>query len=258
MRQVADTGPNAGFTLVEMLAASMLMGIILAALATITAQWLPNWNRGVAQLQREKILATGLDRLTGDLAAAEFVSVGSGNAPPVFDGDEVSVTFVRTMLEPNAGLGLQLVRIAETSDDEGGPTLARSTAPLPMGASQGIDADALDFTNSVVVIRSPYRVSFSYAGPDRVWRDDWHGQPVLPRAVRIQIRDNATSALLAATTSTLIHAELPASCTWTGVVSNCPIGNRPGAAGTATGNAVNTNPQGVPANPFGGAINAGQ
>jgi general secretion pathway protein J len=240
-----------------MLAATLLMGIILATLATITAQWLPNWNRGVAQLQREKTLATGLDRLTSDLAAAEFVSVGPGNAPPIFNGDELSVTFVRTTLEPNAGLGLQVVRIAETSDNEGGPTLVRSTAPLPMGASQGVDANALDFTNSIVVIRSPYRVSFSYAGPDRAWQDDWHGRPVLPRAVRIQIRDNATSALLAATTSTLIHAELPASCTWTGVVSNCPIGNRPGAPGTATGNATNTNPQGAPGS-FGGAVNAGQ
>jgi general secretion pathway protein J len=258
MRRAADPASSAGFTLVEMLAATLLMGIILATLATITAQWLPNWNRGVAQLQREKILATGLDRLTDDLAAAEFVSVGSGKAPPVFEGDELSVIFVRTTLEPNTDLGLQVVRIAETSDDEGGPTLVRSTAPLPMGASQGFDADALDFTNSVVVIRSPYRVSFSYAGPDRAWRDDWHGQSLLPRAVRIQIRDNATSALLAATTSTLIHAELPASCTWTGVVSNCPIGNRPGAAASATSNAANTNPQGVPANPSGGAVNAGQ
>jgi general secretion pathway protein J len=258
MRRTVDPESSAGFTLVEMLAATLLMGIILATLATITAQWLPNWNRGVTQLQREKILATGLDRLTGDLAAAEFVSVGSGNARPVFDGDDLSVTFVRTTLEPNAGPGLQVVRIAETSDNEGGPTLVRSTAPLPIGASQGVDANALDYANSVVVIRSPYRVSFSYAGPDREWRDDWHGQPVLPRAVRIQIRDNATSALLAATTSTLIHAELPASCTWTGVVSNCPIANHPGAAGTAAGNAANANPQGAVGTPFGGAVNAGQ
>lgn len=246
---------SAGFTLVEMLAATLLMGIILATLATITAQWLPNWDRDVASLQREKLLATGLDRLTADLAAAEFVSVGPGNAPPVFAGDESSVTFVRTTLEPNADVGLQVVRIAQTSDDDGGPTLVRSTAALPMSASQGVDADTLDFTNPVVVIRSPYSVSFSYAGPDRQWQDDWQGQPVLPRAIRIQIRDNATSTLLAATTSTLIHAELPASCTWAGVASNCPIRNRPGASGAAT--SASTNTQGVPANP-GGAVNAGQ
>jgi len=254
MRNAADPARSGGFTLVEMLAATLLMGIILATLATITAQWLPNWDRDVTTLQREKILATGLDRLTADLAAAEFVSVGPANAPPVFDGDEFSVTFVRTTLEPNAGLGLQVVRIAESAGDDGGSTLVRSTAPLPMGASQGVDADALDFTNPVAVIGSPYHVSFSYAGPDRAWQDDWHGHPVLPRAIRIQIRDHATSALLAATTSTLIHAELPASCAWTGVVSNCPIGNQPGAPGTAA--PVSTNPQSAPVSPVGAAVNS--
>jgi general secretion pathway protein J len=254
MVSAADPARTGGFTLVEMLAATLLMGIILATLATITAQWLPNWNRDLTVLQREKILATGLDRLTADLAAAEFVSVGPANAPPVFDGDEFSVTFVRTTLEPNAGVGLQVVRIAETGDDKGGPTLVRSTAPLPMGAPQGIDVDALDFTNPVAVLGSPYHVSFSYAGPDRAWQDDWHGHPVLPRAVRIQIRDHATSALLAATTSTLIHAELPASCAVTGVVSNCPIGSQVGVPGTAA--PVNVNPQSTPVSPVGAAVNS--
>jgi general secretion pathway protein J len=252
MGSAADPARSGGFTLVEMLAATLLMGIILATLATITAQWLPNWNRDVAVLQREKKLATGLDRLTADLAATEFVSAGNGKAPPVFDGDEFSVTFVRTTLAPNAGLGLQVVRIAET-DDEGGSTLVRSTAPLPVGASQGFDADDLDFTNPVAVITAPYHVSFSYAGPDRAWQDDWHGKRLLPRAIRIQIRDSATSALLASTTSTLVHAELPASCAWTGVVSNCPIGNRPGTPAP-----VNTNAQGAPVSPVGAGVNSRQ
>jgi general secretion pathway protein J len=236
----AESARSAGFTLLEMLVAILLMGVCLAMLATITAQWLPNWDHGVARLQREKLLATGLDRVTGDLAAAEFISVGPGTAPPIFDGDELSVVFVRTTLAPNTGPGLQLVRIAETSDDEekNGPVLVRSTAPLPTGAAQGVDAGSLDFANPVAVIRPPYRVSFSYAGPDRLWRDNWHNQLVLPRAVRIQIRDNATSALLAATTSTLVHAELPASCTWTGLVTNCPIGGVRGAAGAGLGGAV--------------------
>jgi general secretion pathway protein J len=217
---------NAGFTLVEALVATLLMSVILAALATVTAQWLPSWNRGFTRLQGVQLLAVGLDRLTDDLSAAQFISVGPGNGPPLFDGDDLSVIFVRTTLAPSADAGLQVVRIAETSD-EGRPVLVRSTAPLPIGARQAADADTLNFANPVVVIRSPYRVAFSYAGPDRLWRDDWHDQHVLPRAIRVQIRDNATSALLAATTSTLVHTELPASCTWTGVVTNCTVAGAP-------------------------------
>jgi general secretion pathway protein J len=232
VRRAATAAGSPGFTLLEMLVSTLLMSIILAALATVTAQWLPNWDRGFTRVQRDELLAIGLDRLIDDLAAAEFISVGAGNSPPLFDGGELSVTLVRTTLAPNAGPGLEVVRIAETSDDAG-PALARSTAPLPVGATLSAGADTLNFSNPIVVIKPPYRVSFSYAGPDRVWRDTWSGQLQLPRAIRVQVRDNATSVLLEASTSTSIHTELPASCTWTGVVSNCPLGPRgpPGRPG---------------------------
>ena len=68
----APTG-EAGFTLIEVLMATLLMTVILAALATVTSQWLPNWNRGMARVQRAERLAMGLDRITADLAVAETI-----------------------------------------------------------------------------------------------------------------------------------------------------------------------------------------
>jgi general secretion pathway protein J len=257
MTRAGEQSRNAGFTLIEALAATLLMGVILAALATVTAQWLPNWNRGFARVQRVKLLTVALDRLTDDLSAAEFIAIGPANAPPTFDGDELSVTFIRTTFAPNAGVGLEVVRIAEASDDDQ-PALVRSTAPLPTGTGQAADVDALNFVNPVSVIRAPYRVSFSYAGPDRLWQDVWHNQRTLPRAIRIQVRDNATSTLLAATTSTIVHTELPASCTWAGTVSNCPMAGAQGAPGGPAGGAINGGAQGAPSSPFGGAVNGGQ
>src|SRR6266545_6933265 len=62
-----------GFTLLEAVIALALMGIILGALATISSQWLPNWNHGIVRLQREEQLALALERLSLDLAAAEFI-----------------------------------------------------------------------------------------------------------------------------------------------------------------------------------------
>src|SRR5437868_14517203 len=97
---------SAGFTLIETLIATALMGAILAALATVTAQWLPNWNRGFARVQRSEQLGLGLERLIADLAAAEFVSPGRGTVTPLFDGAEQSVTLVRTAIGPNARAGL--------------------------------------------------------------------------------------------------------------------------------------------------------
>jgi hypothetical protein len=74
------------------------------------------------------------------------------------------------------------------------------------------DPSELNFANPVVVLRGPFRVAFSYAGPDRVWQDSWRGKPQLPRAIRLQVRDAATSRILTASTATLVHAELSARC----------------------------------------------
>lgn len=244
MTPPAASSGNAGFTLVEALLATLLMSLIMAALATVTAQWMPSWDKGVERLQRVEALGLGLDRLAADLTAAEFVSAGPGIGPgsgvtvdaPIFDGGALSVIFVRTTLSPNGGTGLEVVRIAETSDDDRGPVLVRSTAPFSPNVAGTGSVDGLLYSNPVAVIRAPYRVTFSYAGIDRVWRDTWHNQTELPRAVRIRLRDILTSTTLAVSTSTLIHAELPVHCTWAKSISECPALARQGSAvGTEAG-----------------------
>lgn len=246
---------SAGFTLVEAVAATLLMSLILAALAMVTGQWLPNWDRGAARLQRANLLTLGLDRLTDDLAAAEFISADVQDKFPIFVGSELSVVFVRTTLAPNVGTGIEVVRIAETSDSSG-LAVVRSTAPLPIGFGQSVDSDTLVFANPVVMTRAPYRVTFSYAGPDRVWRNAWQGQALLPRAVRVLLRDNATAKILAASTSTLVNAELPARCTWPASVGACPeLGGLLGTAAvsSAAGGATTTAAGGAAAPAAGGA-----
>jgi hypothetical protein len=46
-------------------------------------------------LQREKLLVIGLEPRTDDLAAAEFIPVRLGNAPPIFGHAELSGSFRR-------------------------------------------------------------------------------------------------------------------------------------------------------------------
>ena len=197
----------AGFTLIEALVATALMGLILAALATITAQWLPNWNHGIVRVQRNEQVALGLERLAADLAAAEFIPASHQTRKPLFDGTNRSVTFVRTALGPNTGPGLEVVRIAEISSEQG-PVLVRTRAPFV----PGIDRTQPNFTDPVVLLRAPYRLSFSYAGTDRNWREDWREQVQLPNAVKLTVRDAATQRTLSVSTATLIHVEVPVDC----------------------------------------------
>src|SRR5262249_12581793 len=190
-------GATGGFTLLEALIALGLMGIILGALATISSQWLPNWNRGIGRLQRQEHVALALERLSLDLAATEFIPLSGDGAAPYFDGRERSVTFIRTALSPNAKPALEIVRIAE-EPAAGGPLLVRRDMPFRPVAD--IESLAGPFSDPVVLLRPPYRLAFAYAaspyatstGADSaqsgevlaraaagavngpVWKPDWH------------------------------------------------------------------------------------
>ena len=222
MRRARRAG-IAGFTLVEALLATALMGAILAAIGTVTAQWLPNWNRGFNRVQASETLAVGLERIVADLAAAEFITAGAGIRQPVFDGTELSVTFLRSALGPNTRPGLELVRIMETGGDRGLMTVRTRARFLPIGRD-GVNVQPPP-ADPVVLVRAPYRVTFSYAGLDRVWRPVWRGEAQLPAAIRIQLRDATTDRTLSVSTATLVHADMPAECVLAEVINDCL--NRP-------------------------------
>ena len=152
-----------GFTLIEALIAIALMGVILAALASITSQWLPSWNRGIARAQRSELVRVALDQLIADLGASEFITPNRETKTPLFDGTEFSVTLVRTAIGPNARPGLEIVRIAAIPN-KGGPILVRATKPFAPLGSNTTAASRSDFANPIVLLRSPYLVSFAYAG----------------------------------------------------------------------------------------------
>jgi general secretion pathway protein J len=219
MSKRARRASIAGFTLVEALLATALMGAILAAIGTVTAQWLPNWNRGFNRVQASETLAVGLERIVADLAAAEFVTAGAGVRTPVFDGTELSVTFLRTALGPNTRPGLELVRIMEVGGDKGLTTVRTRARFLPM-SRDGVSVQPVP-ANPVVLVRSPYRVTFSYAGADRVWRNVWRGEGELPKAIRVQLRDATTDRTLSVSTATLVHADMPADCVLAEVIADC-------------------------------------
>lgn len=203
-------GRESGFTLLEMLVAAALMVFLLSSLAAITARWMPAWKAGFALAQRADLIGLGLDRIAADLAAAEYISPGGQVKSLLFKGEEKSVTFVRSAIGPNAQAGLEIVRLAEV-EDERGIVLVRSRAPFVPGISlDDLDSDAVEFTNPVVLMRPPLRISFAFAGPDRSWREIWTNGLQLPNAIRITVRKAGTDAVLPSSTATLINVNAPA------------------------------------------------
>jgi general secretion pathway protein J len=196
-----------GFTLVEALVAMVLMGLVLGALATVTSQWLPNWNRGFSRVQRAELLEVAVERMVADISAAEFVPANRQAKGPLFDGSELGVTFVRAAVGPNTRSGLEIVRIGETAERQG-PVVVRMRAPFAPSAA----GDQPLFADPVVLLRAPYRLSLSYAGRDGVWKSQWRDADRLPAAVRLGLRDAASDRVLPVSTVATIRTELPADC----------------------------------------------
>lgn len=195
----------AGFTMFEALVAIALMGLVLGALASVTGEWLPPWNRGLVQTQRNEQVTIALDRLAADLSAAEFVTADRTGSAVLFRGDEEAVTFVRSALGPNNHVGLEIVRIAGMSDRNGW-ALVRTRAPFVLLPTGNPLVDPIPFADPVVLLRAPLRITFAYDGPSGGWVANWPSRAGLPVAVRFDVRDGQRGIVLS--TAVRIHAEM--------------------------------------------------
>ena len=200
-----------GFTLIESLVALALMGLVLSALANLTAQWLPNWNRGLDRIQRSEMIGITLQRIADDLSAAQYVPASGGNdSQPLFAGSEQSVTFVRTAIGPNAGIGLDVVHLSETAD-KGGVVTVRSRMPFhPLPPESG--SDQLHFSEPVLLLRSPYRLSFAYAGEDQPWQSSWRDSDRLPAKIRLTVRDTSNARAISTVASVHVQSLAQGDC----------------------------------------------
>jgi len=210
-RTAQRTGER-GFTLIETIVALALMGLLLSALASITAQWLPSWNRGLDRIQRSELIGIALERIGADLAAAEFVAANRDSHKPLFDGSELSVTFVRTSVGPNAGPGLDVVHLGETRDRSEFVTV-RSQARFTPLADRVSLSEQVHLGSPVVLLRAPYRLSFAYAGADRAWKSVWKDANKLPTMIRLTVRDAASQRVLSVSTIAPVHVQIPSDCT---------------------------------------------
>jgi general secretion pathway protein J len=210
-RRFRKRAATAGFTLIEALVATVLMGVVLTSLAAIAGQWLPNWNRGIARAQSSELIGVALDRLVSDVAASQFVTANRDATGPLFDGTPSALTFVRSALGPNARPGLEIVRIAEVRDGNA-VALVRATAPfMPLRANGNVPI-LPPFADPIAMLRSSYRVSFAFAGPDGEWKDLWQNESALPAVVRVTLREAATGRPMAVSTAALIHVDMAVAC----------------------------------------------
>src|SRR5262249_51308428 len=167
--------------------------------------------RAFMRVQRGELSPVALTRLAAALAAAEFVTPNRDSKLPVFEGTPNAVTLVRSAVGPNTEPGLEVVRIVEAADRQGIALVRTRTLFAPFGVGDG-SASQLSFTDPVVLLRAPFRVTFSYSSGDGSWKDTWQQASELPAAVRFLVRDTTTGRTLAISSATMVHVELPPGC----------------------------------------------
>jgi len=183
MRRAQRCDHVAGFTLVEALVAMLLMGMVMASLATITAQWLPNWNRGFARVQSAEHLSLVLDRLAGDLAAAEFVTLNRNNPRPLFEGAELGVTLCAIGNRPQCPRRPR--RRADRRDGRSLGTGSGASAHTVRAGGKG--GEAIHRPGRAAARALSHHIVLCRRGPRL--EGTWSGARELPSAVRFTIRD---------------------------------------------------------------------
>jgi general secretion pathway protein J len=105
--------------------------------------------------------------------------------------------------------------------DDRGLALVRTRMPFLPLPETGKIRDLTNFSDPVVLMRTPYRATFSYAGPDHIWQNSWRDADQLPIAIRVLVRDAATQRTLAVSTATVLRVNAPAQCVQAKVAKDC-------------------------------------
>jgi len=98
----------------------------------------------------------------------------------------------------------------------------------------------------VVLLRAPFRLSFAYAGQDRIWKSTWRDSDTLPAMIRLTVRDAATERVLSVSTVAPVHVQVPSDCVRsdggcdgkTDAPRKAPDETRPGTAAAGQGGSL--------------------
>ncbi len=173
---------EAGFTLLELLIATALLGLLSVVLVGSTRFGIQVWARSESAIADSNQIRRVQMALSEELSRAYplFIASGTPDAHIDFDGGADRLTF----LSPDRGLPGALARtrlFVETAEND---TELVSTSALELSTGAA--------SSKTVLFRGVKALSLSYFGSDKdgeppSWQSDWHGKTRLPSLIRIRI-----------------------------------------------------------------------
>lgn len=170
---------NAGFTLIETLAALAIAGAIFAVIAEFAGRTLRNWNHGAATIAVMEMLTRGLGRMQIDLDSVLPMSPpGTDGSTVYFAGNASAMRFVAATGFGVGNRGVELLNISAKADNDD-LMVMRERGPVLNPATQ--------FSDPVVLMRGRIQVRFAYRDSSGQVTDTWGNRPDLPSAVLVRV-----------------------------------------------------------------------
>jgi general secretion pathway protein J len=217
-----------GFTLIEVLAALAIGSVVIVATAALIHNVALNFDRRTGLVGRADQLLLAIERLAADFGAARLVpqplgpqSAGGGDRIAAFIGGPAEVKFVAAGGTATGPQGEEVVSLTvEERDDTS--QLVRRRAPW-RGPRTPFESIAL--RDPVQMLEGKVEISFAFgslaADGTVTWSETWSGQPLLPRLVRLSIRDRASGAELVPAVEFAVRADAPIDCAQLGAKAAC-------------------------------------
>jgi len=182
-----------GFTLLELLVAITLLGVLMAALFGALRLGTRVWETGEARLDASARVQVVQDFLRQQLSQtaplAEFAGDSQASGTMLFDGAREGLRFV-SLLPEHLGAGTNLVEVALREPRRSGrPTdLVIRIRRLDLPDDLQTDSD----TEERVLIENIAGLELAYFGSERpdaepTWWQEWEDQPSLPQLVRMRV-----------------------------------------------------------------------
>jgi general secretion pathway protein J len=171
---------DSGFTLLELLIAVALLGLLSFILASSMRFGVQVWARSHNALETAHGIREAQTALMDGLARAYPLSGHGSNGQADFDGATGSIAFVA----PSETLPGALERVSVSLEPDGDDNVIVKRATLEL--ARGGD------TRRTILCRHVKTLSFEYFGADSqidepTWRKEWRNKPRLPSLVRVRM-----------------------------------------------------------------------